>query len=71
MKRFALFVGIGGISTLLQFLLLVLFVESQLLPEVIASAAGYVLSTGRITITPSRALAATHKLSQSTCLPLP
>lgn len=45
MKRFALFVGIGGISTLIQFLLLILFVESQLLPEVIASAAGYVLSS--------------------------
>ncbi|WP_331345606.1 GtrA family protein [Cellvibrio sp. UBA7661] len=45
MKRFALFVGIGGISTLIQFLLLVLFVESSLLPEVFASAAGYVLSS--------------------------
>lgn len=45
MKRFALFVGIGGISTLIQFLLLILFVESRLLPEVIASAAGYVLSS--------------------------
>ena len=45
MKRFALFVGIGGISTLIQFLLLILFVESRLLPEVFASAAGYVLSS--------------------------
>ncbi|WP_049629240.1 GtrA family protein [Cellvibrio sp. pealriver] len=45
MKRFALFVGIGGISTLIQFLLLILFVESRLLPEVFASAVGYVLSS--------------------------
>jgi putative flippase GtrA len=45
MKRFALFVGIGGLSTLIQFLLLILFVESGLLPEVLASAAGYVLSS--------------------------
>jgi putative flippase GtrA len=45
MKRFVLFVGIGGISTLIQFLLLILFVESHLLPEVIASASGYVLSS--------------------------
>jgi putative flippase GtrA len=45
MKRFALFVGIGGISTLIQFLLLIFFVESRLLPEVFASAAGYVLSS--------------------------
>lgn len=45
MKRFVLFVGIGGISTLIQFLLLILFVESRLLPEVLASAAGYVISS--------------------------
>lgn len=45
MKHFVLFVGIGGISTLIQFLLLILFVESHLLPEVYASAAGYVLSS--------------------------
>lgn len=44
MKRFALFIGIGGISTLIQFLLLILFVESHLMSEVIASAAGYVLA---------------------------
>lgn len=44
MKRFALFLGIGGISTLIQFLLLILFVEYQLLPEVIASGAGYFLA---------------------------
>ena len=44
MKRFALFIGVGGISTLIQFLLLILFVEFRLLPEVIASAAGYVLA---------------------------
>lgn len=45
MKRFALFLGIGGLSTLLQFLLLILFVESRFLPEVSASVAGYVLSS--------------------------
>ncbi|RYY74808.1 MAG: GtrA family protein [Gammaproteobacteria bacterium] len=45
MKRFALFIGIGGISTLIQFLLLILFVEFNLLPEVVASAAGYVLAS--------------------------
>lgn len=45
MKRFALFLGIGGIATLLQFLLLILFVESRLLSEVYASAAGYGLSS--------------------------
>lgn len=45
MKRFVLFVGIGAISTLIQFLLLILFVEGHLLPEVIASATGYVLSS--------------------------
>ncbi len=45
MKRFALFLGIGGFCTLLQFLLLIIFVESKLLPEVYASAAGYALSS--------------------------
>ena len=45
MKRFALFLGIGGLSTLIQILLLILFVESRWLPEVPASAAGYVLSS--------------------------
>ncbi len=45
MKRFALFVGIGGLSTLIQFLLLSVFVELHLLPEVAASATGYVLSS--------------------------
>lgn len=45
MKRFALFVGIGGISSLIQFLLLIIFVETRLLTEVPASAAGYVLSS--------------------------
>jgi putative flippase GtrA len=44
MKRFALFVGIGGISSLIQFLLLIIFVETKLLTEVAASAAGYLLS---------------------------
>ncbi len=45
MKRFALFLGIGGLSTLIQFLLLILFVEAGLMPEVSASVAGYVLSS--------------------------
>ncbi len=45
MRRFALFLGIGGLSTLIQFLLLILFVESRLLPEVSASVASYVLSS--------------------------
>ncbi len=45
MKRFALFVGIGGISSLIQFLLLIAFVESKLLSEVTGSAAGYLLSS--------------------------
>lgn len=45
MRRFVLFVGIGGISTLIQFVLLILFVESRLFPEVTASATGYVLSS--------------------------
>lgn len=45
MKRFVLFVGIGGISTLIQFSLLVLFVEAHLLTEVFASATGYILSS--------------------------
>lgn len=44
MKRFVLFLGIGGISTLIQFLLLIVFVEGRLLPEVIASAASYILA---------------------------
>lgn len=45
MKRFALFIGIGGLSTLLQFALLALLVETGLLSEVPASAAGYLLSS--------------------------
>lgn len=45
MKRFAFFLGVGGLSTLIQFLLLILFVESHLLPEVGASVAGYLLSS--------------------------
>lgn len=45
MKRFALFIGIGGLSTMIQFLLLILFVESRLLPEVSASVSGYILSS--------------------------
>lgn len=42
MKRFALFVGIGGISSFFQFLLLITFVETKLLTEVAASAASYI-----------------------------
>lgn len=45
MKRFALFVAIGGISSLIQFLLLIIFVETNLLSEVSGSAAGYLLSS--------------------------
>ncbi len=45
MKRFVLFLGIGGLCTLLQFLFLIAFIESQLMPEVYASAAGYALSS--------------------------
>lgn len=45
MKRFALFAGIGGMSTLLQFLLLALFIETRLTTEVVASALGYALSS--------------------------
>ena len=45
MKRFALFVGIGGLSSLLQFILLILFIEAGVLSEVSASAAGYLLSS--------------------------
>lgn len=44
MKRFILFVGIGGLSTLLQFAFLIFFIETKLLNAVAASAAGYVLS---------------------------
>ena len=45
MIRFAKFVGIGGLSTLLQFLLLMLFVEFNLTAEVVASALAYALSS--------------------------
>lgn len=45
MKRFITFVGIGGLSTLLQFLLLIIMVELQLLPELIASPVSYLLSS--------------------------
>jgi len=38
MKRFILFAGVGGVATLLQFALLALMIETQLLPEVWASA---------------------------------
>jgi putative flippase GtrA len=45
MIRFAKFVGIGGLSTLIQFLLLMLFVELSLLNKVVASATAYALSS--------------------------
>jgi len=45
MKHFIKFIGIGGISTLLQFALLALLVESKLVPAVTASALSYFLSS--------------------------
>lgn len=45
MKRFITFVGIGGVSTLIQFLLLIILVELRLLPELIASPVSYLLSS--------------------------
>lgn len=45
MKRFITFVGIGGLSTLLQFLLLIIIVELHILPELIASPVSYLLSS--------------------------
>ena len=45
MKSFIKYLGIGGLSTLLQFLLLTLFAEFKLMPVVIASAAAYALSS--------------------------
>lgn len=45
MKRFVLFLGVGGLSTLIQYALLIFFVETRLLPEVPASMAGYALSS--------------------------
>lgn len=44
MKRFVIFAGVGGAATLLQFILLALLVEFQLLPEVAASAVSYGLA---------------------------
>jgi len=41
LNRFILFVGVGGIATLLQFILLALLIELHLLPEVVASAVAY------------------------------
>jgi putative flippase GtrA len=46
MKRFILFLGVGGSSTLLHFALLALFVELFWMNEVIASFLGYLLSSG-------------------------
>jgi putative flippase GtrA len=45
MKSFLKYLGIGGISTLIQFLLLTLFAESKLIPVVVASAMAYILSS--------------------------
>jgi len=45
MKRFITFVGIGGLSTLLQFALLIALVELHLLTELIASPVSYLLSS--------------------------
>lgn len=45
MKYFIKFLGIGGIATLLQFLLLALLVEFELAPEIMASALSYFLSS--------------------------
>lgn len=45
MKRFITFVGIGGLSTLLQFLLLIVMVELHILPELIASPVSYLMSS--------------------------
>lgn len=44
MKHFIKFLGIGGIATLLQFLILALLVEFELAPAVVASALSYFLS---------------------------
>lgn len=45
MNHFIKYLGIGGISTLIQFLILTLLVEFKLAPEVIASAGSYLLSS--------------------------
>ena len=45
MKSFFKYLGIGGISTLIQFSLLTLFVETKLMPVVMASATAYILSS--------------------------
>jgi putative flippase GtrA len=44
MKRFVIFAGVGGAATLLQFILLALLVEFQLLPGVAASGVSYALA---------------------------
>lgn len=41
LHRLIMFVGVGGMATLLQFILLALLIELRLLPEVIASAVAY------------------------------
>lgn len=44
MKRFVIFVGVGGMATLIQFAILALLVESGLSTAVIASGTSYGLS---------------------------
>lgn len=44
MKVFAKFLGIGSIATLIQYLILVVLVESTIIPPYIASAIGYAIS---------------------------
>jgi putative flippase GtrA len=45
MKHFIKYLSIGGLSTLIQFLLLALLVEFKIAPVVVASAASYFLSS--------------------------
>jgi putative flippase GtrA len=45
MNSFLKYLGIGGLSTLIQFLLLTLFAEFKLMSLVIASATAYILSS--------------------------
>lgn len=44
MNHFIKFLGIGGIATLLQFVILTLLVELELAPKITASALSYLLS---------------------------
>lgn len=45
MKRFILFLGVGGCSTLLHFILLAFFIELFFINEVVASFLGYLTSS--------------------------